>query len=260
MLVLALASAAHPQDFDAPAPGVAPAAARSPLALIDAGWPSPRGGLALACATTSWHAVPGLTTRAVALGGGWRALRAGAGLSQTGDAELGWNAAGAALGVASARGGAALRGVARRDRMPGERLTRLGAGVGLEAGAGAWLATAGGATLWASAPQVWRAGESPPLPRPLIVGVSMVAGPAQVWLAREAPVSRDPGGGTSVGGLVLAAGPASVWAEARDAPLRATLGLAARARGVGVAASVESHPVLGETARLSLMLGGGAAP
>jgi hypothetical protein len=56
------------------------------------------------------------------------------------------------------------------------------------------------------------------------------------------------------GGLALTAGPLTVWLEARDQPTRGTLGLAARARFVTVAGAVESHPVLGETVRLSLVL------
>ncbi len=255
---LTIAGPAWAQDFAPPAPADAVLAVGAPATALERGLPAADGGLALECALTSWHALPGLVTHAVALGAGWRKVRAAAGVSQTGDAELGWQAAGAALGFAAGRGGAALRGIARRDRAPGERLSNLGAGVGIEAGAGAWLELAGGVSLWASAPQVWRAGVSPPLARPLEIGVACAVGETRAWLSRVAPVTRDPGGGESAGGVALAVGAVETWVEARDGPLRGTLGLAARARALRVAASVESHPVLGETVRVAV--GGALGP
>ena len=252
-------AAACAQDFAPPAPAAVSLAARSGAAALEHGLPDPGGGLALEALGTSWHAVPGLVTRAAVIGVGWRALRVAAGLSQTGDAEIGWQAAGLAAGAAGARAGAALRIVARRDLTPLERARGLGAGVGLEAGAGAWIATARGVRVWASAPQVARAGVAAPLARPLAIGVELASGAGRAWLSRIAPVSKDPGDGESVGGAALALGGIEAWLEARDDPLRGTIGIAARTGALGVAASVESHPVLGETARLALTarLGGG---
>jgi hypothetical protein len=254
-LALACAAVARAQDFASPAPADAAWAAGPPAVMLEHGWPAARAGLALAAGATSWYAVPGLTTRSLALGLGWRALRLAAGVSQTGEPAFGWESAGLALGCGSPRGGAALRALMRRDRAPLAPDGGLGAGVGLEAGAGAWLATPGGAALYASAPQIARSGVAAPLVRPLVVGVSFGAGGARGWLAREAPASRDPGGGVSAGGLALAFGAARAWAEVRDRPLRGALGLSAGVRALAVAASVESHPVLGETARVALVAG-----
>ena len=58
-------------------------------------------------------------------------------------------------------------------------------------------------------------------------------------------------------GLAAAAGPMVVWLVARDQPPRGGVGLSAATHAVRVAAEVEGHPVLGETARMSLGLGGG---
>jgi hypothetical protein len=91
--------------------------------------------------------------------------------------------------------------------------------------------------------------------RPLEIGAGFEGGGLRAWLARGAPRASDPGGGESAGGLALLLGPVEAWVEARDRPLRGALGLAARARFAAVAASVESHPVLGETARLAVLLG-----
>jgi len=47
-------------------------------------------------------------------------------------------------------------------------------------------------------------------------------------------------------------GTVDVWLEARDHPARGGFGVAATKHALRLAASVESHPVLGETLRLSL--------
>ena len=51
--------------------------------------------------------------------------------------------------------------------------------------------------------------------------------------------------------------PLSAWLVARDQPPRGGVGVSARMRALGVAVEVEGHPVLGETARMSLTAGGG---
>jgi hypothetical protein len=237
------------QDFASPAP---PAAA-TPATFLERGLPVLKLSLAAEALTTSWYEVPGLTTRAVALAGGWRVLRTAAGLSRTGDAELGWTTGACALGVAIGGAGAALRAAARRDEVPGALDSALGPGAGIEAGGGAWVEAGAGITLFASAPQIFTRGVSPPLERGLEIGASFVMDGISLHLTR---VSARGGAGAAQheAGLALSAGPLTAWLEARDQPARGALGLAARARFVTVAGAVESHPVLGQTVRLSLVL------
>ena len=130
-----------------------------------------------------------------------------------------------------------------------------GAAVGAEAGGGAWFDAREHLHLWASAPQIWRNGSAPPLERPLEIGGAADLGAVTMWLAR----AGVPGGvtGGREGGLSTAAGPLSLWLTARDRPLRGGLGVAARAGVLRAACEVDSHPVLRETARLSLTIGGG---
>jgi len=219
--------------------------------LLDAGLPAARLALAGEVWGTRWLGLSELTTRGLALSGGWRGARAAVGLSQTGDPELGWSAVGAALGTASATAGAALRAVARRDQTPA-LATALGPGAGAELGAGAWLAPSPRLRIWASAPQAWLRGAAPPLARGLEIGGAWRAGSITAWLASEAtPHAAD----AHRAGLALSRGPTRVWVEAREAPVRASVGLTVRARGVSVATAVDAHPVLGETVRLGLELG-----
>jgi hypothetical protein len=157
------------QDFASPAP---PAAA-TPATFLERGLPAAKASPMVEALTTSWYEVPGLTTRAVALAGGWSTLRAAAGLSRTGEAELGWTAGACALGVAVGGAGAALRAAARRDGAPGALAATLGPGTGLEAGGGAWASAGAGITLFASAPQIFTRGVSPPLERGLEIGASL---------------------------------------------------------------------------------------
>jgi hypothetical protein len=242
-------SGALAQDFASPAP---PAAA-TPATFLERGLPAPKVSLAAEALATSWYEVPGLTTRAVALAGGWRAVRAAAGLSRTGDAELGWTSGACALGVALKGAGAALRAAARRDQAPGALDAALGPGLGLEAGGGAWVEAGAGITLYASAPQIFTRGVSPPIERGLEIGAMFVMDDLSLRLTR---VSARGGAGAAQheAGLALSAGPLTAWLEARDQPARGALGLAARARFITVAGAVESHPVLGQTVRLSLEL------
>ena len=146
-----------------------------------------------------------------------------------------------------------MRAVARRDADPRALEAALGRGTGLEVGGGAWAVAGAGVTLFASAPQIFTRGEAPPLERGFELGACWVMDDLSLRLAR---VSGR--GGAAVAqheaGLALAAGPVTAWLEARDQPARGALGLSARLRAIEVAAVVESHPLLGETVRLSLLL------
>ena len=250
ILTTPLPARAPAQDFASPAP---PAAAATPAAFLERGLPDRRGAPAAEALVTSWYEVPDLATRAVALAAGWRPLRAAAGISRTGEPELGWTTGALALGVAGRGAGGALRAAARRDGTPGALETALGPGAGLEAGGGAWVEAGGGITLSASAPQIFTRGVSPPLERGLEIGASWVMDDLSLRLTR---VSARGGAGAAQheAGLALSAGPLTVWLEARDLPARGTLGLAARVGALAVAGAVESHPVLGETVRLSLLI------
>ncbi len=249
------ASAAGAQDFDSAA---LPGPADSPCAFIERGLP-PLPATGVEASFTRWWGLPGLETRAIAGMASLRSLRVAAGWSQTGEPDIGWNAAGLALGVTRAGGGAGLRLVARRDRLvePGtEAAMRLEARAGLEAGGGAWLEPARGVRVWAFVPQAWAGGTAPPLDRPLEIGVSCSVDRAGerdgllLWLTRGSPSGDSPA--DHVAGAALRSGPITTWGHVRDRPLRGGIGLAARARWLTVGAAVESHPDLGETVRLSL--------
>ena len=245
------------QDFASPAlawPG------GSPLAVLERGLPPAEGGASLAGSSTRWFGIPELTTRAVGLAGSWRGARGAAGLSQTGDPELGWTALGLALGGAGKSGGGALRAVARRDRHPRPEDGALGPGVGLEAGAGAWAETGGGITLWASAPQIWLRGAAPPLARGLEIGGAFRAGGTGGWLLRRVTPGDDGADPAHEAGLALDLGPFSAWARAADGPLRGGIGLAARSRVAEAAVEVSSHPVLGETVSLAVAVPARSGP
>lgn len=252
-LALALAAMlvgvrAGAQDFAGPSP---PGPASGPLAAIERALPRPLEGAALEIAGSRWLGLASLEGAAAGLGIGWRGARLALGVSQTGDPAIGWNAAGLALGAAGPEGGGALRAVARRDRTPlPDSAAAFGPGVGLEAGAGAWV-RAGGLTAWASAPQVWTGGAPPPLARPLALGARLEGPGLAGWFAWEAPERSHRAG------LELGSGALVAWVEARDGPLRGALGLGARLGRLALAISVESHPVLGETTHLSLALGAG---
>ena len=249
-LAMALLPAAAPaQDFASPAPP----ASSSPATFLERGLPERSAGLAAEALVTRWYEVPDLATRALALAAGWRSVRAAAGISRTGDPELGWTTGALGLGVAGRGAGGALRAAARRDGAPGALDAALGPGAGLEAGGGAWVDAGAGITLSASAPQIFTRGVSPPLERGLEIGASWVMDDLSLRLTR---VSARGGAGAAQheAGLALSAGPATVWLEARDLPARGALGLSARVGALTVAGAVESHPVLGETVRLSLVL------
>ena len=250
-----LVAPAAAQDFAAPAP---PGAAVSPAAFLERALPATRPSLGAEAVASHWYDVPGLTTQAAALAAGWRSLRAAAGISRTGDAELGWGTAALALGIAGESAGGAFRAAARRDLDPHALESVLGSGAGLELGGGAWVAAGSGVTLSASAPQLFTRGEAPPLARGFEIGATWVMDDLSLRLARVSP-RGGAGAAEHRAGLALVVGPVTAWLEARDLPARASLGLAARARALAVAGVVEGHPLLGETLRLSLLLGRPAA-
>ena len=254
-LSLALTMPATAQDFTAPAPAWPPDPG---CALLESGLPAATAVPVLEGAVTRWHGLAALTTRAAAAAGGWRAFRVALGLSQTGESDVGWTAIALAVGAAGRGGGGALRAVARRDRTSPFGFDDRGAALGLEVGGGVWIEAAARINVWASAPQLWTPGAAPPLARPLEIGGAMDLGGVAMWLSRAAVAGYPRGGrGEHAAGVATDAGPLGVWLVARDQPPRGGLGVAVRARGLRVAAEVESHPVLGETARMSLVLGGG---
>jgi len=246
--------AARAQDFASPAPAWPP---RPATAMLERGLPAADPGAAIEGVTTRWHGLAELTTRTAAGALGWRALRIAAGLSQTGEPDVGWTALALAAGAAGPAGGGALRAAARRDRTTPFGFDARGADVGVEVGGGAWVEATPRLHVWASAPQLWTRGAAPPLARPLELGAALDLGGVMAWLGRSG-VAGAPGGGRAEHalGLATSAGPLDLWLAARDQPLRGGGGLAVRARALRVAAEVESHPVLGETARMALAIGG----
>jgi hypothetical protein len=257
LLVATLAAASglvapvHAQDFDLPAPAWPPVAAGR---WLERALPPAAATPVLEAGVVRWHGLDALVTRSLAAGAGWRSLRLSLGLAQTGEPDLGWTTAAGALGAVVPGAGASLRIAARRDRTSsfGERQA---AAIGAEAGGGAWFDARDHLHVWASAPQIWLRGSAPPLERPLEIGAAADLGTVTLWLARAGVPGRDAGG--REGGLATAAGPLSLWLTARDRPLRGGLGVAARAGVLSAACEVDSHPVLRETARLSLTIGGG---
>lgn len=242
-------TAVHAQDF---------ATATTPVAFpasdfLERGLPRADPAAALELAAARWHGLPELTTRSASGAFGWRAARLGLGLSQTGVPDLGWTALALALGIADSSGGAAVRALARRDRTAAFGFDDVGAAVGAEAGAGGWVAVTPRLTLWASAPQLWTAGEAPPLARALEIGAVVRAGSLVLWLGRAAiPGALRGARGEHAAGAGTTIGPLWIAIAARDQPLRGGLTVAADAGPAGIAAAVESHPVLGETVRLAL--------
>ena len=244
--LLGMTPLARAQDFA----GAAPAGAPDVLALLEGALPTPLARVELAAASTRWWGLQELETRTLAAGAGWRALRVGAGLSQTGEPELGWTALALALGGATREGGAAVRVATRRGREAPWGLSGIAtAGASYEAGAGAWLAFAPAWRVWASAPQVRTSGPSPPLERPLELGVR-AGGANALWCSLRAPRAGDDGERGL--GVVLAAPSFEAWAQVRDAPWRASVGMRASTGPMRVGLRVDSHPVLDESLRVSL--------
>ena len=244
--LLGLATGASAQDLV----GASPVGLLDLHDLMERGLPSPRGGLSFAAASTRWWGLAELETRSLALGAGWRSLRAGLGLSQTGVPELGWTTLALAAGAASPAAGAAFRVVTRRDRdAPWSARHATSPEAGLELGGGAWLAPVPALRAWASAPQVWVRGEPPPLERPLELGVRAGAGTA-MWCTLRSPRPGDDG--EPALGMSLELAPFTAWVEVRDAPLRGSAGVCARAGPLAVRTRVDAHPALGETVRFGI--------
>lgn len=252
LVLLALAWPAFGQDFDLPSP-VWPSA---PVAgWFERGLPPATAAPVVAAGVTRWHGIEGLSTRSIAAGAGWRAARAGLGLSQSGEPDIGWTALAAVVGAVTGRGGASLRALSRRDRTSPFGFDARGAAVGVEIGGGAWIEASSGFHVWTSAAQIWTRGAPPPLARPLEIGGAADLGGITLWVSRSGVTGSARGGRAA--GLSAAAGPIDLWLVAHDQPIRGGLGIAAHVRGLRVAAQVDGHPVLRETARLSLGAGGG---
>jgi hypothetical protein len=251
LLALAHAHGVSAQDFALPR--VTPLTAAG--AMLEDALPPARGSMSLAAGTIAWYGVPELATRAIVAGAGWRVLRGALGVSQTGDAELGWTTLGFGAGATGPDWGVGARVLARRDRTTAFDFAPAPGEGGLETGAAAWLGLGRAATVWASAPSLAVTGAEPPLMRPLEAGIEWRGPGLTLWLARR---SAPPvyGGATLAAGAVARAGPTCVWLAAHDAPLAGSLGVALAHAGLGVQAEVESHPWLAPTARLAIVLAG----
>ena len=247
LAALLLARVAAAQDFS----GASPAgSARAPDGLLDRALPSATASISASASQTRWWGLPDLETRSVSMGGSFHSWRAALGLSQTGEPELGWTSLGLGFGAASERAGAGLRACVRRDRdAPWSVARAFTTGDGVEAGAGAWIMAGAAVRAWASAPQVWTSGASPPLVRPLELGMR-VGDDDAAWVRLVAPRAGDDG--ERALGVSLHVAPLLVWAEVRDAPLRGSVGLSGAVASLRVAARIDAHPVLGETVRFSL--------
>jgi hypothetical protein len=218
-----------------------------PLRFVDAGLPPAVRATTVEIATTRWDGLPELSAVALAIGGGRGVVRGAVAAARAGTGPLAWESAAAAAGVAGARAGAGVSAVARRD--PAD--PRGSAGVAI--GGGAWARAAHGIRAWASEPGMWEGGTAPPLATALELGAEARGAGACAWLAMaegRGAIARRAGVsvGSRAGGVAL---------EARDGPLRGSLGVWCAVGGVSVAGSVESHPVLPETVRVSLRWGGG---
>lgn len=243
------ARGASAQEFSAPAPPWSESAA----GLLERGLAPRRQGWSFESLATRWLGLSELATASVAAGGSWRALRLAAGASHTGEGEIAWSALALAAGWTGDRAGVGLRACARSEPgPPGAPPAR-----GIEVGVGAWALAAPGARVWASAPQLWRDGESAPLDRPLEIGALARILDLDLWISRAVSPGEPTGlRGEHSAGLAARAGPLGLWAELRDRPARGAVGLEARAGGLRVAFSVEDHPLLGETVRLEIAAGG----
>ena len=258
LAVLASAPAAHAQDFASAAPPW-PRGAAGPL--LEDGLPHAGPLLALDATVTRWFGLRSLETRSIASAARFRSVIVAAGVSQTGAPEVGWTTAGLAIGAARERGGVALRGVARRDRLTSFGFDGDARTAGGEVGAGAWAEAGGGVRVWASAPQLWREGAAPPLGRALGLGLAWEGPGAAAWLARRAVTGVSGArSGEHEAGLTLGGSRLAFWCAARDRPLRASLGVSAGVRGVHSAAALDSHPVLAETSRFTFSLARGGDP
>jgi hypothetical protein len=240
----------HAQDFASPTRA---GTGETPGAFLEGALPAPVTGSGLEMLAIQWDPAAQLTTRALAARGAARRLEWGAGISSSGDGEIGWNALALALGHAVDSHGAAVRALVRRDRAPRPGVARP---LGGEAGAGFWSRIGARGRVWASAPMALTTGEAPPLDRGLETGVALAMRDFSAWLSWSAPAGAVDAAERALG-VSCESGALALWAEARDRPLRGSLGLRAHRGSLAVAARVDEHPALGETARLSLCVGGG---
>jgi hypothetical protein len=246
---MTLAVSAGAQDFALPRATPLSAAG----ALLEDALPPASAGSALAAGTIAWYGVPELATRAAVAKAGWHELRAALGVSQTGDAALGWTTLALGLGAAGPDWGVGCRVLARRDRTTAFDFASAPGEGGLEVGAGAWLGLGSTMTAWASAPSLATTGAEPPLSRPLEAGLEWRGAGLTLWLARRsAPPAY--GSATLAAGVLARSGPACVWLAAHDAPLSGSLGFALTYAALGIQAEVESHPWLPPTTRLAVVL------
>jgi hypothetical protein len=238
------------QEFEAAAPfGAATAGTASAATAIDRGLPG-TGRVELAASIVSRYAVPELTSQALVLGGGLGRVRGAIGVAEFGPPDLGWAALAGAVGVCTSSGGAAVRGVARRDQ-------RGPAPIGLELGGGGWVRF-DPVTVWASAPQSWTDGPAPPLARALAIGAAVDAGGVRAWLERGAATAAD--GDALAAGIAFVTPSACVWVGARDRPVRGSVGARVRWTLLRIESEVESHPILAETVRVSVGIERRAVP
>ena len=245
------------QDFSTPAPPWPPA---TPSALLERGLPPPAPGVALELALVRWYGLDDLASRAVSVGGGWRSARVACGFGQTGDREVGWNTLAIAGGVAQSTAGAAVRAVARRDRVPSMEVLPRDWGAGIEIGAGAWVEAGHGVHVWALVPQLWTDGAAPPLDRGLELGAGAHRSDLGAWFTRTTARAGSASRGEHAAGVAAYGGPLTLWLAMRDRPFRGGVGVAGRLSGLQVAIEAESHPVLGQTLRLTAVVGSGGAP
>lgn len=249
LVALALIAAhAHAQDFASPARA---GTGETPGAFLESALPGALGARSLEMIAIQWDPRGEMTTRALAACAITRGIEWGAGISSTGDGEIGWNSLALAIGRAARAHGAGVRVLARRDRAADASGARA---LGAEAGAGFWSRVGARGKIWASAPMAFAVGEPPPLDRGLETGVSL-SGPAfSAWALWSAPAGAVDAAEHGLG-LACESGALSLWAEARSRPLRAAIALRARRGDFTVTARVDEHPVLGETVRFSLGVG-----
>lgn len=247
VLHCSLVHRASAQEFAGTTPG---AQARGPGAVLEWGLVgAPATGMDVA--VTRWFALPTLQTRAAALGAVFRSLHVALGAASTGEPDVGWDALAIGVGVGRPVCGVGIRAAVRRDRdWVAAPAGVLGRAVGAESGAGAWLQPGARVRVWVSAPQLWQRGVAAPLARPLESGVRLGDAQCAGWLVlRAASVGDD---GARAAGLWLGRGPLACWAEVSDTPLRASVGVRAVRGMLACGARLDTHPVLGETTRLSL--------
>jgi len=244
---LLVAAAGAAQDFASALPPLT----GDGLAFLEQGLPPGRAAWSMESSSVRWFGSSELVTGSLAVGGAWRSARGQIGVSRTGQGGLGWSAAAAGAGVGGVDRAVAIRACARRS-VSGES--------GAEFGLGAWSRVGGSVRLWASAPQAWTDGEPPPLERHLELGILWHADAVRAWLQRSgAPAGHEGLASDHAAGVALAGRGLLTWIALRDRPVRGGFGIAAGRGGLRVAMSIDSHPVLSETVRITIAWTGAAA-